>query len=77
MGGGEVARQLVGPSALGYNTNLQPYPYDSAKAKQLIAAAKADGVPVDAPLTNYVRRAYIVGLEDATEAIMQGWSRSA
>jgi peptide/nickel transport system substrate-binding protein len=72
MGGGEVARQLVGPSATGFNKNLQPYPYDMAKAKQLIAAAKADGVPVDAALTNYVRRAYIVGLEDATEAIAQG-----
>jgi len=72
MGGGAVARQLVGPSATGYNKNLQPYPYDPKRAKELIAQAKADGVPVDAPLTNYVRRAYIVGLEDATEAIAQG-----
>jgi len=71
MGGGDVARQLVGPSATGYNANLQPYPYDLAKAKQLIAEAKAAGVPVDAPLTMYVRRAYIVGLEDAAEAIAQ------
>jgi peptide/nickel transport system substrate-binding protein len=71
MGGGDVARQLVGPSALGHNPNLQPYPYDMAKAKQLIAEAKAAGIPVDAPLTNYVRRAYIVGLEEATEAIAQ------
>jgi peptide/nickel transport system substrate-binding protein len=72
MGGGDVARQLVGPSATGHNPDLQPYPYDVAKAKQLIAAAKADGIPVDAELTNYVRRAYIVGLEEATEAIAQG-----
>jgi peptide/nickel transport system substrate-binding protein len=72
MGGGEVARQLVGPSATGYNKNLEPYPYDPKRAKELIAQAKADGVPVDAPLTNYVRRAYVVGLEDATEAIAQG-----
>lgn len=72
MGGGDVAVQLVGPSALGHNPALQPYPYDIAKAKQLIAAAKADGVPVDAPLTMYVRRAYIVGLEEAAEAIAQG-----
>jgi peptide/nickel transport system substrate-binding protein len=71
MGGGEVARQLVGPSATGYNKNLQPYPYDMAKAKQLVAEAKAAGVPVDAPLTMFVRRAYIVGLEDAAEAIAQ------
>jgi peptide/nickel transport system substrate-binding protein len=72
MGGGEVARQLVGPSATGFNKNLEPYPYDMKKAQELIAAAKADGVPVDASLTNYVRRAYIVGLEDAAEAITQG-----
>ena len=71
MGGGEVARQLVGPSATGFNANLQPYPYDLPKAKQLIAEAKAAGVPVDAPLTMFVRRAYIVGLEDAAEAIAQ------
>jgi len=69
MGGGDVARQLVGPSATGYNANLQPYPYDLNRAKQLIAEAKAAGVPVDAPLTMLVRRAYIVGLEDAAEAI--------
>ena len=36
----------VGPASLGYNPNLEPYPYDVAKAKQLIAAAKADGVPL-------------------------------
>ena len=72
MGGGDVARQLVGPSALGHNPAIEPYPYDMAKAKQLIAAAKADGVPVDAELTNYVRRAYIVGLEEAAESIQQG-----
>ncbi len=71
MGGGDVARQLVGPSATGYNANLQPYPYDLNRAKQLIAEAKAAGVPVDAPLTMYVRRAYIVGLEDAAEANAQ------
>jgi peptide/nickel transport system substrate-binding protein len=72
MGGGTVARQLVGPASVGYNPNLEPYPYDPAKAKQLIAAAKADGVPVDLPLTALIRRAYMVGLEDAAEAIMQG-----
>jgi peptide/nickel transport system substrate-binding protein len=72
MGGGTVARQLVGPASVGYNKNLEPYPYDKAKAKELIAAAKADGVPVDLPLTALVRRAYMVGLEDAAEAIMQG-----
>ncbi|MFN8534159.1 MAG: ABC transporter substrate-binding protein [Dehalococcoidia bacterium] len=31
--------QLIGPSVLGYNQSLQPYPYDVAKAKQLMAEA--------------------------------------
>jgi peptide/nickel transport system substrate-binding protein len=34
MGGGAVARQLVGPASIGYNSNLEAYPYDMAKAKQ-------------------------------------------
>jgi len=40
-----VARQMVGPSAFGYNPKLEPVPYDPAKGKQLIAEAKAAGVP--------------------------------
>ncbi|MCL6647834.1 MAG: ABC transporter substrate-binding protein [Chloroflexi bacterium] len=31
--------QLIGPDVLGYNPALQPYPYDPAKAKQLLAEA--------------------------------------
>ena len=46
MGGGEVARQLVGPSATGYNKNLEPYPYDMAKAKQLIRDSGQAGAAV-------------------------------
>ena len=71
MGGGQVARMLVGPSALGYNDALQPYPYDPERAKQLVSEAKAAGVPIDAPLTNYARRAYMVRLEEATEAVSE------
>ncbi|MBX2884478.1 MAG: hypothetical protein KTR32_31280 [Granulosicoccus sp.] len=39
--------QIVVPSINGHNTSLKPWPYDPAKARELIAAAKADGVPVD------------------------------
>jgi peptide/nickel transport system substrate-binding protein len=45
--GGTATAQIAGPSALGYNDSLKPYPYDQAQAKELIAEAKADGVPVD------------------------------
>ncbi|GIW10568.1 MAG: hypothetical protein KatS3mg061_1625 [Dehalococcoidia bacterium] len=30
---------LLGPAALGFNPNLPPYPYDPARAKQLLAEA--------------------------------------
>jgi peptide/nickel transport system substrate-binding protein len=48
--GGTPTAQIAGPSALGYNPDLQPFPQDVDRAKQLIAEAKADGVDVDTPL---------------------------
>ena len=41
FGGGTPAIMLVGPSALGFNPTLPPYPYDPERAKALIAEAKA------------------------------------
>ena len=41
------ATQFVVPSINGYNPNLKPWPYDPEQAKDLLAEAKADGVPVD------------------------------
>jgi peptide/nickel transport system substrate-binding protein len=71
LGGGTVARQLVGPSAVGYNPELQPFPYDPERAKQLVAEARAAGVPVDTPLTNYARRGYLTHIEEAAEAVTE------
>jgi peptide/nickel transport system substrate-binding protein len=48
---GEPAAQIYGPMALGFNQELEPYPYDMEEAARLIEEARADGVPVDAPLT--------------------------
>jgi peptide/nickel transport system substrate-binding protein len=42
-----IATQIVIPSVPGYNPTLKSYPFDPEKAKQLLAKAKADGVPVD------------------------------
>jgi peptide/nickel transport system substrate-binding protein len=70
LGGGEVASMLVRPTVIGFNPAIKPYPYDLARAKQLIAEAKAAGVPVDAtPLTIYARRAAYFRVEEGTEAI--------
>jgi peptide/nickel transport system substrate-binding protein len=55
FGGGEVASQMAGPSALGHNENLEPLPYDVERAKELVEEAEADGVPVDAQITVAVR----------------------
>jgi len=50
LGGGRPSGSIDGPSAFGVDTSLKPYPEDVAKAKQLVAQAKADGVPVNTPL---------------------------
>jgi peptide/nickel transport system substrate-binding protein len=70
LGGGEPAAMLVRPTVVGFNPTLKPYPYDPARAKQLVAEAKAAGVPVDTtPLTLIVRRAAYFRIEEAAEAI--------
>lgn len=56
FGGGEAASQLVGPSATGYNDELEPYPYDLEAAKALVAEAAADGVDVSAPIVVATRQ---------------------
>ena len=46
-----LATGMTPPTTLGYNHDLKPYPYDPERAKQLLAEAKADGVPVDTEIT--------------------------
>lgn len=47
----EPATHIYSPAATGYNPDLEPYPYDPDRATALIEEARADGVPVDAPIT--------------------------
>jgi peptide/nickel transport system substrate-binding protein len=56
FGGGQVATQLVGPSAVGYNDELTALGYDMERAAQLVQEAAADGVPVDMEITVAVRQ---------------------
>jgi peptide/nickel transport system substrate-binding protein len=67
--GGEVATQLVGPSAAGYNAELEPTPYDPERAKALVAEAAADGIAVDAPLVVAVRRGSYPRAEELGEYV--------
>ncbi len=64
FGSGDVATQLVGPSALGYNADLQPTPYDPEQAKSLVEAAAAEGVDVSAPLVVAIRRGSYLRAEE-------------
>lgn len=66
---GAVASQLVGPSALGYNAELEPTPYDPELAKQLVAEAAADGVPIDSPLIVAVRQGVYLRAEELGEYV--------
>jgi peptide/nickel transport system substrate-binding protein len=56
--GTESRCQILSPMYFGYNTDLNPYPYDPAKARQLIAAAGAKApveVTLDVPLGRYLQ----------------------
>jgi peptide/nickel transport system substrate-binding protein len=62
------ANQLPVASILGHNANLTPYEYDPAKARELLAAAKADGVPVDAPIRFIVRAGNFAQVDEFAQA---------
>jgi peptide/nickel transport system substrate-binding protein len=64
-----LAEQLPGTSINGYNPDLKPYGYDREKAKALLAEAKADGVPVDAPI-RFIGRAGLFANSDEVAQVM-------
>ncbi len=63
------ATHMFEPGVPGYNADVKLRPYDPAKAKALIAAAKADGVPVDKEMTLICRANQWPGAQEAMEAI--------
>ncbi|MDT0344285.1 ABC transporter substrate-binding protein [Streptomyces litchfieldiae] len=48
---GEPAGQLVPDNVTGYNPDIEAWPYDMDRARELIEEARADGVPVDNTIT--------------------------
>ncbi len=57
------------PGAFGYNPNLEPWPYDPDRAKELVEEARAAGVPVDMELRVSGRAAFFAGVEELTEIV--------
>ena len=62
---------MVPPTTLGWNPDVKQYPYDPEKAKELLAAAKADGVPVDTTLYLIGRSNLFPGVVEVVEALQQ------
>jgi len=69
FGGGEPASQLVGPSAIGFNADIQPYPYDLDGAKALVEEAGAAGVPIDAEITVVTREGIYLRNDELAEYV--------
>ncbi|MGF1616302.1 MAG: ABC transporter substrate-binding protein [Acidimicrobiia bacterium] len=66
---GTPAHQIVGPSAVGHNADLEPVPFDPDRAAELLAEAEADGVPLDLPLTIHIRQELIPRITEVAEAV--------
>lgn len=70
------AAQLVPASAAGFNPSLTPWPYDLAKAKSLVAAAKADGVPVDKTITVIERSGMFPAIDGIAQAMQHAMEQA-
>jgi peptide/nickel transport system substrate-binding protein len=66
---GDPAAQLIPSGVVGYNADLPLWPYDLAKAKQLVAEAKADGVPVDKQIRLIGRTAQFPKISETIEVL--------
>ncbi|MTH63037.1 ABC transporter substrate-binding protein [Paracoccus shanxieyensis] len=66
----QIATHLVVPTTIGYNPDIPVWPYDPDRAKELIAEAKADGVPVDQEIRIIGRNGQYPNATETMEAIM-------
>ncbi|CAN5755441.1 ABC transporter substrate-binding protein [soil metagenome] len=66
---GQPASQLIPSGVVGYNDQLPIWPHDPDKAKQLIAEAKADGVPVDTQIRLIARTAQFPNIAETIEVL--------
>ena len=66
------ATQIITPDVMGYNPDIEPYPYDPEAARALIEEARADGVPVDAEI-NIIGRTGIYANSTENMEAFQAW----
>ena len=66
-----LATAIVPPTTLGWNQDLEPHAYDPDKARELLAAAEADGVNVKAPVEVIARTENFPHVTEVGEALVQ------
>ena len=67
--GAEVATQFMPSTVSGYNSGLEPYPYDPTKAKQLLQQAGAEDLELTFAYPTDVSRPYMPDPQELYEAI--------
>ena len=69
-----LATGITPPSTIGYNADLEPFPYDLEKARALVAEAKADGVAVDDEILFVGRINNFANVLETSEALTAMWA---
>lgn len=69
----QLAKEIVLPIVDGYNSGVKEWPYDPDQAKALLAAAKADGIPVDVQIRILARPKFMPNIDDIVAALTQMW----
>jgi peptide/nickel transport system substrate-binding protein len=72
----EPAAQIVTSAVVGFDPSATPTAFDPQKAKDLVAAAKADGAPTDLQLTIFGRNGIYANAAEAMQ-IIQAWLQDA
>ncbi len=72
----QIASQLVVPTTIGYNKEMEPWPYDLERAQELVEEAKADGVPVDTEILIVGRNGLFPNGTETMEAMMAMWQEA-
>lgn len=65
----KVATQLIPSGVIGFNDEIEPWPFDLDKAKSLVAEAKADGVPVDTKITLVARNGQFPRISEMAQVL--------
>ncbi|EST38449.1 hypothetical protein N566_07385 [Streptomycetaceae bacterium MP113-05] len=73
---GEAAGQVVPSGVTGHDPDIEPWPYDMAEAKKLVAEAKADGVPVDTTITIIGRNGIYPNAAEAMEVAQNSLNKA-